>query len=773
MKNSNYKIDSAIANWERMLRGEFTVKSVTAATGAQNKSYPDWLHRGVCAALSAMGVQQPYAHQVNAWNTLYDGENLVIATPTASGKTLCYNVPVAHALLSDDSARALYLFPTKALARDQESSVRKLLALCGLDAKAAVYDGDTPADVRRAAKKSANVIISNPDMLHAGILPHHAGWAQFFSRLRYVVVDELHQYRGVFGSHVANVFRRLDRICRFYGARPKYVGCSATIGNPGELAKKILGHPVRTISQSGAPTGKKTFLMYNPEVVDPVMGTRASAFRTAAKLAADLVQRDITTLVFCQTRRGVEIVLHYLRDRVRVEGDVQEVIRGYRGGYLPNLRREIESDLRDGRLKAVVATNALELGIDVGELDAVLLAGYPGTIAATHQRAGRAGRRQHPSLSVLIARSTPMDQFLAHHPAYLLEASPEQALVQPDNVEILLSHLRCAAFELPFGDVECFGTVLVTDSQAALSVLADEGILKKSGERFHYVANGYPAADVNIRVTMAQNVVVYNMTDNEPLADVAAHSARFELHEGAIYQHEGSTFEVTRFDPANAKAFVQPVAPVYYTTAVDQTRINLLQERRHRDIASSTLFCGDVEVLENVVGFKKIRFKTHENLGYGDLSLPPLTMETEALWLRFHPSITQSFNPATAALALDGIADALLQVASLRLMCDPRDIALSVQTAVPEGGQQTHWQPVVYIYDTHEGGVGLSERAFDEMELLLNDAMALVNGCPCDEGCPVCIGPPVSKDQTGVKDAARTILALLMGSARLGNEVCN
>lgn len=771
----NNDIDAVIAKWETALRGEVTVKAITSPTPSNHQSFPVWLNTEVMAALTQMGVSLPYTHQVDAWEYLYHKKDVVIATPTASGKTLCYNVPVAHTLLNDSLARALYLFPTKALARDQESSVRKLLALSRLDSKATVYDGDTPTDIRRKAKKEASVIITNPDMLHTGILPHHAGWAQFMGNLKYVVVDELHQYRGVFGSHVANVIRRLQRICSFYGASPTFVGCSATIGNPEELASKILGREMRGIRISGAPTGKKTFLLYNPEVVDPVMGTRASAFRTAAKLAADLVKNDISTLVFCQTRRGVEIVLHYLRNRVKVDGDVTELIRGYRGGYLPNLRREIESDLRDGKLKAVVATNALELGIDVGELDAVLLAGYPGTIAATHQRSGRAGRRLHPSLSVLIARSTPMDQFLAHHPAYLLESSPEQALVQPDNIEILLSHLRCAAFELPFGTMEAFGNVLVEEVQEALSCLADDGSLKISGERFHYVANSYPAAEVNLRTAQATNVVVYNMESNEPMAEVAAHSARFELHRNAIYQHEGETFEVEKFDPELSKAFVRPVSPVYYTTAVDQTKINSLQERQQKTVSLSTLILGDVEVVENVVGFKKIKFQTHENLGYGDISLPPLVIETEAAWLLFHPSITESFNPAAAALAIDGIARAMAQVASLRLMCDSRDIAVSVQTEVSPGGTQTHWQPVLYLYDTHEGGVGLSERAFDEYELLLTDAMALVSGCACPNGCPICIGPMppagMGLGEGAVKDASKTILALLMGRHINSEEV--
>lgn len=727
------------------------------------------------AALTQMGVSTPYTHQVHTWERLHERQHVVIATPTASGKTLCYNVPVAHAIHENPCARALYLFPTKALARDQESTVRRLLSLARLDAKAVVYDGDTPADIRRKAKKEGSVIITNPDMLHTGILPHHAGWAQFFGNLKYVVVDELHQYRGVFGSHVANVLRRLQRVAAFYGSRPLFVGCSATIGNPEELASRVLGRPVVGVGESGAPTGKKTFLLYNPEVVDPVMGTRASAFRTAAKLAADLVREDISTLVFCQTRRGVEIVLRYLQDKFRQDVDIVRRIRGYRGGYLPTLRREIESDLRDGKLKAVVATNALELGIDVGELDAVLLAGYPGTIAATHQRSGRAGRRLHPSLSVLIARSTPMDQFLAQHPSYLLEASPEQALVQPDNVEIMLAHLRCAAFELPFGTAEAFGNLLVAEAQEALTCLAQEGALKLSGERFHYVADAYPAAEVNLRTALAPNVVVYNLETNEPMAEVAAHSARFELHENAIYQHEGETFEVTRFDPEQCKAFVRPVEPVYYTTAVDQTRIEMLQRRQEKSIGASLLQQGDVEVVENVVGYKKIKFQTHENLGYGDISLPPRVIETESVWLVFDGRITESFNPEAAALALDGIANAMAQVAALRLMCDPRDIAFSVQTAVPEGGTQTHWQPVIYMYDTHEGGVGLSERAYDEYELLLTDVMALVSGCPCDDGCPVCIGPVApggtAKAALAVKDTAKTILALLTGQTLLRSEV--
>lgn len=769
MEHDKRKIETVVAKWESVLRGEFAVKAVTSAVCAQTEAFPEWLHCNVLGALTRMGVGLPYNHQVTAWQVLHQKRNLVIATPTASGKTLCYNVPVANAILNDPNAKALYLFPTKALARDQESSVRKLLALAGLDSKAVVYDGDTPTDIRRKAKKEASIIITNPDMLHTGILPHHASWAQFFGHLKYVVVDELHQYRGIFGSHVANVFRRLARITQFYGAHPQYVGCSATIGNPEELAGKIMGCEVESVRQSGAPTGKKTFLLYNPEIVDPVMGTRASAFRTAARLAADLVKHDISTLVFCQTRRGVEIVLHYLRDKARLQGNIKELIRGYRGGYLPNLRREIESDLRDGKLKAVVATNALELGIDVGELDAVILAGYPGSIAATHQRSGRAGRRQAPSLSVLIARSTPMDQFLAQHPKYLLEASPEQALVHPNNVEILLSHLRCAAFELSFGLHERFGSLQVAEAQAALECLVDEGNLKKSGERYHFIANSYPAGEVNLRVAMSTNVVVYNLETGEPMAEVAAHSARFELHENAIYQHEGETFEVKKFDPELSKAFVRPVEPVYYTTAIDQTTIQVQEQQQEKWISGVSLCLGDVEVIENVTGYKKIKFQTHENLGYGDIRLPPLNIGTESIWLSFSSTIVDTYDPEAVALALDGISYALGQVASLRLMCDSRDIGIVVQSAPRQGGKETAWAPLLYLYDTHEGGVGLAERAFEEMEQLLTDTLALVSGCPCQEGCPVCIGPVPPSTTYAIKDTAKSILALFFQADEVRN----
>jgi DEAD/DEAH box helicase domain-containing protein len=455
----------------------------------------------------------------------------------------------------------------------------------------------------------------------------------------------------------------------------------------------------------------------------------------------------------------VEVVLHYLKDRLEQKGRDKDRVRGYRGGYLPELRREIEALLRDGKLDGVVATNALELGIDVGGLDAVVLAGYPGTIAATHQRGGRAGRRQEPSLCVMIARGTPLDQFFTRKPEFLLESSPEKALVQPDNVEILLSHLKCAAFELPVRLEEPFGNVTPTDTGAALDFLSEGGDIKKSGKGYHYVASDYPAAEVNLRSHDGNNIVVYNQETNEPIAQVPPHSARFELHEGAIYQHDGLTFEVDRYDVENDKAYVNPVAPVYYTTAIDQTKINIVETREYTTLGESGLSFGDVEVIENMTGYKKIKFRSHENLGYGDIRLPPREMDTESAWITVSQNILERWSSEDSALGLEGVANALAHVASLHLMCDQRDIALSVQTN-PVQGATTAWQPIIFLYDAHQGGVGLAARAFEEINTLLLDCLQLIGGCPCQDGCPACTGP-INREDVKVKDISISILAQL------------
>ncbi|HUT78535.1 MAG TPA: DEAD/DEAH box helicase, partial [Polyangia bacterium] len=724
-------------------------------------------------ALAGQGIERPWCHQAQAWELLGRGVDTVIATPTASGKTLCYNVPVLERIRRDPAARALYLFPTKALARDQEAVVADLARRAGIEAGPVVYDGDTPAGQRRAARSHARVLITNPDMLHTGILPHHPSWATLFSGLSHVVIDELHQYRGVFGSHVANVLRRLLRVAAFHGSRPVFVACSATIANPGELAERLTGRRFVVVEKSGAPAGPRTFAVVNPRLVDPALNLRLSALRVASRLAGDLVEAGVTTLVFCQTRRAVELCLRYLRGRVRLAGGDPERIRGYRGGYLPLLRREIEGDLRQGRLDAAVATNALELGIDVGELDAVVLAGYPGTIASLRQRAGRAGRRQEPSLAVLVARNAPLDQFLARQPGYLIEASPERALVEPDNVGILLDHLTCAAFELPFAAGEGFGSLAPEDTAAALDCLVADGALERSGGRVHYIDPSYPAARVGLRNVEGDRVVVIDAATGEALAEVDPAAARRELHPEAIYQHEGRTYLVETLDLETLEARVRPAQANYTTVPVTTTILALLQLCELREAGPARIGFGDVRVSEAVTAYKKIRFRTGENLGYGKVALPPVVKETEAAWIACDAADftgATGIDPPAVRIGLEGLAAALQQVASLRLMCDPRDLGLVIQEEPVIDDRDiddatASSRSAIHLYDGPAGGVGLSDRIFREAEAMIDDAARLIAGCPCRGGCPSCTGPGPAEaaDGPSVKQVAGRLAEWLLG----------
>ena len=758
------KLRAVVAAWHENLPGDFAAEVTTIGRAATYVPWPEDLDPRLVRGLRSLGVEAPYAHQVAAWDLLARGEDVVVATPTASGKSLCYHVPVLDAALRDPAARALYLFPTKALARDQEASLVRLFEAAGAEPKIAVYDGDTSADARRAARREARVIITNPDMLHTGILPHHASFAPFFAGLRHVVVDELHQYRGVFGSHVANVIRRLARVAAFHGARPRVAACSATIGNPADLAAAVLGGPVAAIVESGAPEGPRTIIVYNPEMVDPAIGVRRSALKVAARLAADLATAGVTTLVFCQTRRGVEVTLRYLRARLLAADRSPERVRGYRGGYLPLLRREIESALRDGALGAVVATNALELGIDVGGLDAVVMAGYPGTIAATRQRAGRAGRRREPSLAVLVARSDPLDQFLAREPAFLLESSPERALVAPDNVEILLPHLKCAAFELPFDAGERFGSLVADETAAALDCLVDEGDVTRAQGRYHFIGESYPAAAVGLRSVGGQRVVASIATTGEVIAEVDPRAARHELHEQAVYQHEGAIYLVEHLDLEAGRAELRPASPIYYTIAVPNVLLRVVKEHGARTLGGgAAAFEGDVSVREEITAYKKVRFETNESLGYGAVSLPPAEMETEAMWIVPGEAAAGAVGRDALWLALVGIGHALHQIVALRQMCDPRDLAIAVQAAPAAMGEPAGDRLALYLYDAHAGGVGLSSRAFGRVDDLLADTGRLVTGCPCADGCPSCVGPR-SEEDAPVKRLTVALLGALGGA---------
>ena len=740
--------------------------------------YPDGSDERLIAALAGRGVGQLYTHQAEAFSHVLAGRNVVTITPTASGKTLCYNAPVLNAILQDSSTRALYLFPTKALAQDQLAELHALSERVtdGTDLEIGVftYDGDTPADARRAIRGKAHVVLSNPDMVHSGILPHHPRWAKLFENLRFVIIDELHAYRGVFGSHLANIIRRLHRICRHYGSDPVFICSSATIANPKELAERLTGRPFELVEKSGAPRGEKFFLFVNPPVVNAQLGIRRSYLAEARRVSLEFLRHNLQLILFGQSRLSVEILTTYLKDAFHGPPGAADVIRGYRGGYLPNRRREIERGLREARVRAVVSTNALELGIDIGALDVAVLAGYPGTIAGTWQRAGRAGRRTTRSAAVLVASSAPIDQFIVRNPSYFFDASPEHALINPDNLHILLDHVKCAAFEMPFRTDERFGEEV--DLQAVLSVLAEEGFVHHADGQWNWTNESYPADAVSLRSVSSDNFVVVDCTNGERvIGETDFSSGPATLHEKAIYILEGQLFQVERFDFDGRKAYLRAVDCDYYTDAITYTKVTILDtfesasslqlpassvagiddripdpEYRIPDAKRSH---GEVHVVSRVVGFKKIKFYTNENVGSGELDLPEQQMHTSSYWLTIPADVMSSLPFATDDRrdGVVGLAFAMKNIAQLLLMCDGHDIGLSVDGGSLDRSTRTGGlggvpealalEPNVFIYDNYPGGIGFSRPLYEMHELLLERTRDLIAGCPCESGCPSCVGP--------------------------------
>ncbi|MBK7776473.1 MAG: DEAD/DEAH box helicase [Sandaracinaceae bacterium] len=761
-------IASVLERWEDGRRGKNMVLAhELPPREARTGPVPDSLAGPVREALQKRGITSLYTHQLEALAHAAAGHDFVVATPTASGKSLCYHLPVMDGLARDSTARALYLFPTKALARDQEDGLRGLLRDAGIGQGAITYDGDTPGDARRAARERAGVLITNPDMLHASILPHHANWARFFANLRFVVVDELHMYRGVFGSHLANVVRRLQRIARFHGSEPLFIAASATIGNPAEHASRIVGRPVRVLGESGAPSGPRHVRVYNPPVINAELGIRESYIKAAVRLTVDLVSADVATLVFGQSRNGVEVMLKYLRDKM--PNVPPESIQAYRGGYLPDTRRRIELGLREGNIRCVVSTNALELGIDIGALDAVVCAGYPGTIAGLWQRFGRAGRRQEPSIAVLVTSSQPHDQFVARDPEQIVGAPVEEARIDPNNVEILIQHLKCAAFELPFSESDPFGDVPRDALADALGFLAEHEVVHPArdgrGELvYHWAAGSYPANNVSLRSVGWDNFVIIDLDTDKTIAEMDWRSTHTMLHVQAIYQHDGGQFQVERLDFDNHKAFVRGVAPDYYTTAQTHTRVSVLEQDDQASVrltpdVSLAAGLGDVSVIERVVGYKKIKFHTHENVGYGDVRLPEMQMHTTGFWLTFPEDWVQARPEPRAAVidALRGLSKAMHTVASIGLMVDPRDLGRTLGDKTDADGPPSKgvgggpgFDPTIFLYDYVAGGIGLAPRLFDEREVLLQRTRRLVEACECQAGCPACIGPDAGEsDEQG------------------------
>jgi DEAD/DEAH box helicase domain-containing protein len=721
------------------------------ATSGTYQDVPDSVNPILRRALADRGIQQLYSHQAEAFQLIEQGQNLVVVTPTASGKTLCYNLPVLNLLLADPGARAMYLFPTKALAEDQLHELQTAIDEMGSEIRAFTYDGDTPQDARKAIRQRANIVLTNPDMLHAGILPHHTRWAKLFENLRYVVIDELHYYRGVYGSHLANLLRRLKRICEFYGSKPIFICCSATIANPRELAEALTESPFRIVDSNGAPRGEKFFVFYNPPVVNRQLGIRRSYIGESRRIALEFIEHHLQTLVFANNRLATEILVTYLKDAVERGPLPTGAVRGYRGGYLPRERREIERKLRDGEIRAVVATNALELGIDIGSLDAVVMAGYPGTIASTWQRAGRAGRRHSASAAVLVASSAPLDQYIVEHPDYFFGRSPEHAYINPDNLEILLAHLKCAAFELPIQDGETFGA---HDTTEMCRFLEEAGFLHHSAGAWHWTSDSYPADATSLRSISSDNFVVVDIT-GEPavIAEVAFTAALTTLHEKAIYLHEARQYHVERFDYEQRKAYVRRVDCDYYTDAIDYTQVKALEQFESEPLGGARKCHGDVRVNRQIVGFKKIKFYTMENVGAGNLSMPEQEMHTTAFWLHFPAEFMARFpdlTPTEKQSGLVGLGNALRTVAALLLMCDPRDLGVAFSE-----------EPNLYLYDCYPGGVGQSAPLYRMADRLLRLTTELLAACECEAGCPSCVGPVGEVGERGKEAAMRIARELL------------
>jgi len=722
-----------------------------ASRPAEFAPLPAWLDPRIRAGLASRGIESLYTHQAEAVEAVRSGEDVVVVTPTASGKTLCYTLPVLQAIAEDPSARALWLFPTKALGQDQVAELSGLARAAELPIAAATYDGDTPAPIRSAIRTSGQVVVTNPDMLHAAILPHHTKWFQLFEQLRVIVIDELHTYRGVFGSHVANVIRRLLRICEHYGSHPVIVCCSATIANPGELAEMLTGRPARLIDRNGAPSGARHVLLIDPPLLDAATGARGSALTLATRWALPFLRAGRQTIVFGRTRTAVELLLTGLREALREGNGPRTRVRGYRGGYLPTERRSIERGLRDGEILGVVSTNALELGVDIGRLDVSILAGYPGSIAATWQQIGRAGRRRETSVAILVASASPVDQYVIHHPEFLLTSSPEEARADPDNLHVLLAHLRAAVFELPFEPGERFGRAPADD---LLSFLAEESHVRQAGDgRWYWASENFPASEVSLRTAADENVVIIDTTPDRPrvIGEVDLFSAQTLVHEDAIYLHESAQFHVDRLDWEERKAYVRRVDVDHYTQADRAVTLKPLDTFAQELAPGGSRAHGEVMVASLATIYKKLKFGTNENLGWGRIHLPEIELQTTAYWLTAG-RLDAPWRRAELDVALVGAGRAIQTIASVLLMVDPRDLGLVAQVRSPH-----HEAPTIYLYEAVPGGIGLAPRLFERHDDLLAGATELIARCDCEGGCPACTGPRLEPDV----DARQLALRLL------------
>ncbi|AEF80999.1 DEAD/DEAH box helicase [Leadbettera azotonutricia] len=733
------------------------VERLLQATEGSFAPFPQDVEPRIAEACKARGIDRIYTHQAEVWANVKKGRHTVVVTPTASGKTLCYNLPVLDALLRDDKARALYLFPTKALSQDQQSELNELVGAQGEDAipvKVSTYDGDTPDSLRVAARDTGRIIISNPDMLHAGILPNHPKWIKFFSNLKYIVIDEAHAYRGVLGSHVADLIRRLKRIASFYGSRPVFILCSATIGNPKELAQTLIGEEVALVDKNGAPRGEKRIILYNPPLVDSVQGIRKSVVDESRRWMLAFLKAGIKTILFAHSRVKTEVAASYVNeDLANIFTDNSRIkVEAYRGGLLPNERREIERGLREGAIQGVVSTNALELGIDIGGLDASVVAGFPGSFSSFWQQSGRAGRRGGTSIAVFVASASPIDQFIMEDPEWFFRKNAEEARIDPDNPYILADHIKCAAFELPFRDdfLENGEDSFTSDEAVpVLEFLEEEGIVRHTSGKWHWADRSFPAEGISLRSATADNVVIIDVTKgrNTVIGEMDRPSAKELIFENAVYIHRGNQYLVEKLDIENRKCLVREAEVNYFTDGLVKTDIKVLTEDANFEYPENTArgVLGDVLVRSQVAKFKKIRFRTNENIGYGQIDLPEEEMQTRALMLLFDSEsrggkVLDGFDEAAAGAALSGTGTLIKNIAPVFLLCDPRDLGIAERVRDPHFGI-----PALYIYDKYPGGTGLAESLSHRTTELFKSAYRAAENCPCKSGCPSCVGPGGNK----------------------------
>jgi len=716
--------------------------------------------------LNKHGLLPLYTHQAEAVNNARQGKNVMVSTSSASGKSLCYNTVVLEAILAEQRGRALYLFPTKALAQDQLRSLQELFSPVLLNTEEfATFDGDTPQTERAEIRQRARIVLTNPDMLHIGILPNHQAWSRLLKHLMYVVVDEAHIYRGVFGSHVAGVLRRLRRLCDYYGVTPQFICCSATIANAGEHAERLVGLPFEVVDNDGSPHGGKDFVFWNPPIIDEARSVRRSANSEATDLFTEMVKRDIRTLTFARSRRLTELIYSYSRQRLaEISSFLSGKIKAYRAGYLPQERRQIEREFFAGDLLGVVATTALELGIDIGDLEATVLTGYPGSIASTWQQAGRSGRSRDRSLSFLIGLDNPLDQYFMRHPDYFFQKNFENALVNPGNPYILRAHLLCAAWELPLSsdDERFFGSALNQER----AELERQGALRERRKRWYLSpAIAYPAQSINIRSTSGENFALIDTSTNSLLETVEASVAFFQIHPGAIYLHQGESYLVTELDLTGHTACAEPTTASYYTQAKDLTDLHIVRVTRSRSCQRIKVYLGEVEVTTTVVGFKKKAQFTEEVIAEEPLDLPPYHFPTVALWFDLPAEAVARLDEAQLDFAggLHAAEHAAIAILPLFALCDRNDI----------GGVSTPFHPdtgkaQIFIYDAYPGGVGIAEKGFDLVEELWQATLKAIAECPCQEGCPSCIQSPKcgNNNQPLDKKAAQILLEGLLGKSK-------